>query len=634
MNTLTSTFQAPDPAVLTRVLPGLDFNAPERRDFLFGTENRDVQAAPGSGKTTLLVAKLCLLAESWSESRRGVCVLSHTNVARSEVQTRLATQPRGQALLGYPHFIGTSTAFIHQFLAMPHLRGLGVDLTVVEDEAFAAEALREMEANHSIRAWMTANKANAVSAQKLAQKLFLDPRTMQLADHDRLPRPGKVRSGLEAIRDRLTKRGMFLYSDMLAVAQLVLERRSALADRLSERFPIVLIDEAQDTPSHHKALLQTIFPHIRWIGDCNQNIYRDGQEEGGWMPRDGYIDLGGSKRFGPKTAAFASRLTLAKAQEIGGEDGQDRIHSLILFDRDAIKQVLPTYCRLLTQIEGLPQELDAWAVAARHKHPDTQRQTWPNCIGDYWESYSHPGQQASRASTLIGILCEARHKFHGMKSPQAAMTSLGFGLFRFLRKVGWNVEGMNFSQARLWHAIEERCPGTRLKMRKLLRDAIILPWPTNEVEWKPYVGSVMEMVEALVGRPLAADDPFFTFNAEPVLSSPSGTENSFLWDQGGRQVRVRLGTIASVKGQTHDTTLVMETNEGSKMDVAEALKTAFLDSPAPLGKFATKALTNVFVGSTRPRYGLCLATRREAVDPDLERTIRNAQWSVIDLTAR
>src|SRR5438309_2029868 len=65
------------------------------RDLLFGDARReaatrmdsfDVAACPGSGKTTLLVAKLAMLASNWKHSTRGLCVLSHTNVARSEIE--------------------------------------------------------------------------------------------------------------------------------------------------------------------------------------------------------------------------------------------------------------------------------------------------------------------------------------------------------------------------------------------------------------------------------------------------------------------------------------------------------------------------------------------------------------------
>ena len=98
-------------ADLDQELGGCDFSAAPQRDFLGCATSRDVQAAPGSGKTTLLVAKLDLLARAWGSRRQGICVISHTNAAREEVERLLSDHPSGAALLAYPHFVGTVTAF-------------------------------------------------------------------------------------------------------------------------------------------------------------------------------------------------------------------------------------------------------------------------------------------------------------------------------------------------------------------------------------------------------------------------------------------------------------------------------------------------------------------------------------------
>ena len=69
------------------ILPkGERFND-ERRTFIKSTESRDVLACPGSGKTTALLAKLYILAQKMPfPDGRGICVLTHTNVAIDEIQ--------------------------------------------------------------------------------------------------------------------------------------------------------------------------------------------------------------------------------------------------------------------------------------------------------------------------------------------------------------------------------------------------------------------------------------------------------------------------------------------------------------------------------------------------------------------
>ena len=91
----------------------------ERREFLKSVSTVDVSACPGSGKTTLVVAKLAILTRKWKSSTRGICVLSHTNVAREEIEHRLGKTEIGQRLLSYPHFIDTIHGFVNRFLAIP-----------------------------------------------------------------------------------------------------------------------------------------------------------------------------------------------------------------------------------------------------------------------------------------------------------------------------------------------------------------------------------------------------------------------------------------------------------------------------------------------------------------------------------
>ncbi|MDB6077028.1 MAG: helicase UvrD, partial [Akkermansiaceae bacterium] len=100
-------------------LMGLDALDSERKAFLKRLDTVDVSACPGSGKTTLAVAKLAILARKWTDRTRGLCVLSHTNVAREEIQHRLGNTAEGQSLLNYPHFIDTIHGFVTRFLATP-----------------------------------------------------------------------------------------------------------------------------------------------------------------------------------------------------------------------------------------------------------------------------------------------------------------------------------------------------------------------------------------------------------------------------------------------------------------------------------------------------------------------------------
>jgi DNA helicase-2/ATP-dependent DNA helicase PcrA len=105
-----------------------------RREVLKDMASIDVSACPGSGKTTLLVAKLAILANKWKYRTKGICVLSHTNAARDEIEKRIGYSAVGRDLLAYPHFIGTIHGFVDQFLALPWLRSKGYPIKMVNTD--------------------------------------------------------------------------------------------------------------------------------------------------------------------------------------------------------------------------------------------------------------------------------------------------------------------------------------------------------------------------------------------------------------------------------------------------------------------------------------------------------------------
>lgn len=54
----------------------------DRREVIKNMETISIKAAPGSGKTTVLLAKLFILAQRMPfKDNKGICVLTHTNVA-------------------------------------------------------------------------------------------------------------------------------------------------------------------------------------------------------------------------------------------------------------------------------------------------------------------------------------------------------------------------------------------------------------------------------------------------------------------------------------------------------------------------------------------------------------------------
>src|SRR3989344_2617478 len=83
----------------------LHFND-QQKNYLKCLDSIHIQAYAGTGKTSTMVGKLHVLAQKnvWKNGR-GICVISHTNVAVNEIKKHVAKHY--PSIMEYPNFIGT-----------------------------------------------------------------------------------------------------------------------------------------------------------------------------------------------------------------------------------------------------------------------------------------------------------------------------------------------------------------------------------------------------------------------------------------------------------------------------------------------------------------------------------------------
>lgn len=639
-------------------LGGCDFTDPSQTDFLAKTTPCDVQAAPGNGKTTLLAAKLALLSRNWLTRRRGVCVISHTNAARTEVEGLIARHPTAARLMAYPHFTGTVTAFINQYLALPYLRGLGWSLRQIDDDAFAAEALRRYPG------WGVLDSLAKNNKLKLKRRLEhwialldLDP---GFADTDAEPKALAVRSrkgqwgahtdcgkALESLKASMVKSGLYRYADMTALAWRALRENPALAERLRDRFPLVILDEAQDTHGDQLRLLEHVFKQggatFQRLGDTNQTLYEDdGAAPAYWIPGPGCIPLDASRRFGEEIAGFASRLTARQAQTIVGLSKRPSSRVMILFDEDTICGVLGAFAEEARALWGDDcSKRDVWAVASRH-NLSVKKGAWqPKSLVDYHPAYRSEGSSRGKAKLLCQQLQRAAINHAAARPPAEVSELLAVGVSNLARAYGWKAANDRLIAAHnVWATLSQRDPAMPRAVKRLLRDHVLAGtsiW--EEAKWLAFMEDLLPLFSP---APQDAEDVIADFCA-------------FVADQGGdladperrstkhvqfADLNLRLGSIHSVKGMSVDGILVVESEvwKGSGadercIDLTTVLPRAFGVIDQPLTGVALNAATNVFVGVTRPRELLGLALRKSEAAP-LIGPATNQGWKLVDLVAR
>lgn len=107
----------------------------EQRVFLKCLDTCSLQAYAGTGKTNALVGKLHILAQKnvW-QNGRGICVVSHTNVAVDEIKKYVAKHY--PSIMEYPNFIGTIQEFVNKFLFSPYLATQGLQIRFQDNSRY------------------------------------------------------------------------------------------------------------------------------------------------------------------------------------------------------------------------------------------------------------------------------------------------------------------------------------------------------------------------------------------------------------------------------------------------------------------------------------------------------------------
>ena len=476
------------------------------------------------------------------------------------------------------------------------------------------------------------------------------PQRLKVRHRHRQPRPPS-QSGiaLEELKAELANDGLYRFSDMTALAVQAIEKYPAVVERIRKRFPLVLLDEAQDTNGAQLALLDRLFAEgvaYQRLGDQNQTLYEDENltPDDYWRAGADVIPLNETRRFGRKIAAFASRLTVRAAQQIEGLPDIPSRRSLILFDEDTISGVLPAYGAEVRAHwpENLRPDHDIRAVASRHNATTDTTGEWPKTLVDYCPTYRSGRGHRSRPETLCAALRQAALLQQTHAPPADIMALFTGGLANLIRCQNWQAaDGGAMGRRNFWRELAARGTGLPLRLRRLLKDRVLSGaaiW--NAGAWEAFCQDLTAVLN--INGPLTpAATAFLEFVAEggldPAEDGPLPSQT--VYDHEG--IPIRLGSIHSVKGKTVDALLVMETEVWRSpalidraMDLATVLPHAFgledRDFSANVAQLA--AATNVFVAVTRPREVLSCAVRKIAVNADLIAAVDAQGWHVHDLT--
>lgn len=609
----------------------------ERINIIKNMESIDIQAFPGSGKTTILVAKLAILAKKWPFTNVGICVLSHTNVAREEIESRLGYSEVGNKLLAYPHFVGTFHSFFDTYVSLPWLRSNGIKLNIIDTDIVRKARwysipyktryyLEKQHKDESICTYRGNIGSISWSKNGNTKKILLDTIS------------------------KSQQQGNFTFEEMLLYANEALLKSTSISSSIQQRFPIMFIDEAQDTDSFQWELLNTAFNKdgilsIRQgYGDSNQAIYSNVSIDDtcAQFPRMNPLVLSESKRFDSKLAALANTVALS-TERMQGTDNvfseRGSCHTIFLFSRDKAGQVINEFGQLILDVFS-DEELLEYKKEGCHvigmvhdKKGETQEKHFPKGIYDYWPLYEAKyAKKSTMPRYLIEYFRDGILAFEQNHETGEQIEWISKGLRRLINLA--KGEGYVPATGNSFVSIIKSLPEDRkIEFRNKIVELTEVDY-ISKANWNIIImilENILKLFDISVNQKVSdfwqwiedVDTDISVNNAQKKM-----LPNHYIYadEKTERSVDLEFGSIHSVKGRTHLATLVLETY--LKAHNMKSILKYLCDTPPKKIGANCKRLKCQYVAMTRARALLCLAIPVEYVGEKCQEKLKNLGWRI------
>jgi DNA helicase-2/ATP-dependent DNA helicase PcrA len=649
----------------------------------------DVEACPGSGKTTVLVAKLALLSRYWTSKSKGICVLSMTNAAREEIQKRLGNTEEGQRLLKPPHFIGTIHSFYSDFLAKPFLNSKNMSIVSIDDDHCRSQRRKTLQKknylpltdyllNQQVKShtekkkpgkehtkeyieaeqWLIEHEEKSLEEKRLGIPIYWkminekydvvritqggDKQLEILAEHQSL---------LQECIEEVAHKGIFAFSDIFVYARALMGSSKQVFDIMRTRFPILFIDEAQDTSSSQAEILHELFlssdtgslKTIRQrFGDANQTIFTfeepmlpDGLDPYP-SPKIHKLSLPVSHRFDNSISAIASKFETTPLQipmqgmrvdNLGG-----RNHCVLLFNEQTRNHVIPMYAELVAKELSASELKIADLRICSHIHKEKKdiasTEDYARTIRDYYSPYiaDKMTKEYQQHKYLIDYLRHARYLVRDSKSLSLGLEKFAEGILRVALIVSndseVNTKNTPFKRIKSLPQNKHRAicrevtDKLSLEYSKEIINLLTSISHVSENSWGRISSIVSLIINALLNQVDIdsittsslkwQDEEDSCCDIQNITIERNNIYKHKLMNNMGN-IDFKIGTIHSVKGQTHTATLILEsTNRGP---ILGQLKPYFLHQENASEAKSSKRewLNTLYVGLTRPTHLVCLA---------------------------
>jgi len=619
---------------------GCRFND-ERRIFIRCMESRDVVACPGSGKTTALLAKLLILARKmpFADGPRGICVLTHTNVAIDEIKERAGIA--SASLFRYPNFFGTIHSFVGTYLAIPAYIGLfGHRQIRIDDDYYRSRAYHEftkydLEKNGAIFQQLKSKlEGKNWPEQREIKKEFFINLTFRFDngyvsylrnDTDKVVVKGSAKPSpsYRPIHDAkygLLGIGCLRYQDVFPLATLHVSNNRNIHNLFLSRFSFLFVDEMQDSDKDQINILDSVFLQspeiiIQRVGDPNQAIYHDRVHSGGyWSPRNP-LHFSDSRRYGETITRLLSTVRLDDSVTLQPCESTASHPPYLITYQDGEEQtvILAFSCLIQELSDRLPPNSTYKAIGwiGKDKIPDGKL-----CIPTYFPHFDRSHRaQSKQFSNLISYTAYAI-QIADTDGTNRFLEIILQGISRALDFTGIKDEmsGRNYTPASLDYFWKRENEKSYYQFQEQMAGCFLLALDSSvtPASLRNQIRSAVEPVWPMHNKAATFLDDDSISSVLEVSNGTAHAKNQFVTDKG---IVIHIGTVHSVKGETHSATLYLETEYEKASDASRLIE--FLKGKRPKAQikkaYHQQNLKIAHVAFSRPTHLLAFACRASSI---------------------
>lgn len=616
---------------------GCHFND-ERRAFIRCMETRDVIACPGSGKTTALLAKLLILGARMPFSDgRGVCVLTHTNVGIDQIKSQAGVA--SEILFRHPNYFGTIQGFTDRFLALPAYRAeFGRSVQSIEQDLYSSAVQREFNNLRIAKAWLGVRGGPDTLASFWFDPLDLSIRRDLESDIPHLGKDTPTYKEMLRVRLRILQAGILSYNDAFSLALRSIEKHPDLSKAFAARFAFVFVDEMQDTEHHQLKVLARVLANnaivLQRLGDPNQAIYHSSiAKDAPWQPSQSALPFSDSVRYGPAIAKILNTVRINRQVSLAPNPNRISLAPhLLCFNKSEETSVLPAFLALI-RAHNLHHRVDI-------KTPLFKAVGWVGqdkrgegrlCLPSYFD-YTRPFGKQQHFSNLISYLHQPIVSGIRTSGSSVYRSAILRGFTQALTLAGKRHPESNrtFTPHTFLHWLREKDQTGHDRVLKALAEwALILRRRESAVQ------TVRDQIAVLIRKEWCPDASaelgrFLNDNESELSAEPQKANNIFL--QGNCDIKIEVGTVHSVKGETHTATLYLETYYDKKTcsdRLLPFLKGLYPENESKKARHIEN-LKVAHVAFSRPTHLLAFACKKAAITGH-EADLREHGWEIRDV---